>query len=204
MNSFNFSARRLFGIFAIMLAQTFVAELCQAAGVSAEKLAFEASKGSVSFLATGKPSAIKIKGEGAGPAGSLIITGHAFNGSVHFDLRTLSTGIEMRDHHMKEKYLEVDKFPDAELKFKDAVLSETNPDKIKGSAFSGTLKLHGVEKPVQGTFSSESTVQGLKINSSMTVKLSDFGIQIPSYLGITVAEDVKIDIASTVQWSAVK
>src|SRR5687767_11543187 len=41
-----------------------------------------------------------------GPSGS-----HAFDGSLAVNLRTLDTGIGLRNQHLRENYLEVDKGP---------------------------------------------------------------------------------------------
>src|SRR6476646_11230357 len=43
-----------------------------------------------------------------------------FDGSLSVDLRTLDTGIGLRNEHLREKYLEVDKGPE----FETATLSE--------------------------------------------------------------------------------
>jgi polyisoprenoid-binding protein YceI len=166
------------------------------ARAEATDFVFKAANGKVSFLAVGRPSAIKIKGEGAGAEGVLHDENHTLKGEVKFDLSTLTTGIEMRDHHMKEKYLETPKFPVATLKLTDLKVPAGNSSR---QSFSGLLTLRGIEKPVTGTFSTTEEGREIKADASFSIKLTDFKIEIPSYLGVTVAEDVQIEVQSTVE-----
>ena len=156
---------------------------------------FKPSSGKVSFLAVGRPSAIKIKGEGTGAEGTLKDENQVMKGEVKFDLSSMTTGIEMRDHHMKEKYLETPKFPMATLKFTELKVPDGN---ASNQSFKGVLSLKGIEKPVSGTFSTTMSGAEIKTEAAFTIKLTDFKIEIPSYLGVTVAEDVQIQVSSTV------
>jgi hypothetical protein len=65
-----------------------------------------ASDAHVSFQASG-PAGMKI--EGTTP--DLTVADDGTNVVVTVPLGNLNTGIALRDHHMKEKYLEVPKFP---------------------------------------------------------------------------------------------
>jgi hypothetical protein len=51
--------------------------------------------------------------------------------------------------------------------------------------------LHGKEQGVKGTYLAKDG----KIDAKFQIKLTDFGIEIPSYLGITVAETVDVQVA---------
>src|SRR5262245_42355900 len=82
---------------------------------SAVKVELHDASGSIDFFATGWPSALKIHGKGAGPAGTLTLNGSSATGSLSVDLGTLKTGIALRDRHMKEEYLQVDRYPQATL-----------------------------------------------------------------------------------------
>src|SRR6185503_8682930 len=64
----------------------------------------------------------------ASPSGS-----PAFEGSFAVDLRTLDTGISLRNDHLREKYLEVDKAPG----YDKAVLSEIDLKGLKPDAPDG-------------------------------------------------------------------
>lgn len=163
-------------------------------------------QGTTNFLALGNPSAIRIDGKGQGPEGELKAEEKGDNlllsGNLLVNLKSTDTGIALRDRHMKEKYLEVEKFENATLTVKDLVVpkSALNKDSETKLPFSGELELHGVKKPVQGDFIIKNSVQdGLKLTANFQLKLSDHGIVIPSFAGITVANQVEIHTSSTVQ-----
>lgn len=156
---------------------------------------FAADKGKVSFLAKGRPALISIQGEGEGASGELTIKEDQLSGEISFRVDTLKTGIELRDEHMQKKYLQSGEYPVAHLRIEKANL----PKGFTSGAVSvkGTLNLHGVDKEVvvDAVVSNENGLR--KIKSEFAVKLSDFKIDIPSFKGITVAEDVKIKIETS-------
>jgi len=155
-------------------------------------------QGDVQFDAIGKPSMLKIKGKGEGAVAQLQIENSVLNGTLKFKMETLNTGIDLRDEHMKEKYLQVKQYPEATLTFKDFKLPESwtlKSPTVKELTFAATLTLHGVEKPVAGTFVIEN--QKLAGHANFEIKLSDFNIEIPNYLGVKVADVVKIVVTFT-------
>lgn len=162
---------------------------------------FGNGKGSVTFQAVGKPSAIKINGTGEATKGNLALgADKKVAGVLTFDLKSLTTGIDMRDHHMKEKYLEVEKFPTAQLTIKDLAVPDSllnsTAAEAKDLAFTGKLKLKGVEKDVKGVAQIKRDGANLQLTANFSIQIEDFGIDIPKYLGITVANEVKIEVAS--------
>lgn len=153
-----------------------------------------AKGGGVEFLAIGKPSFIKIHGKGSAATGKLNVEGEKVSGQFEFELNSLATGIETRDDHMKNKYLEVGKFPKAALDLKSASpLAGWSLKKpaVKDAEFNGTLTLHGVSKPVTGKFQVSDT-GGVSVD--FKVKLTDYGVAIPQFAGITVADEVEITV----------
>ena len=124
----------------------------------------------------------------------------AFEGSLAVDLRTLDTGISLRNEHLREKYLEVDKAPG----YDKAILSEIDlkglkPDAPDGKgAFTGSLTLHGVKKTVTGPVEVRKAGTGLRVKASFPVNLSDYNISEPSYLGVGVKNTVQVEVAFTV------
>lgn len=161
--------------------------------------------GTTNFLAIGNPSAIRIDGKGEGPDGTLAAQekGESWivSGELRVNLKNTDTGIALRDRHMKDKYLEVGKFENAILSVNDLTVLKSALTKETDTKlpFTGTLDLHGVKKPVNGEFVVKSSVEGLKMTASFQLKLSDYGIVIPSFAGITVADQVEVNAASTVE-----
>lgn len=178
--------------------------------INASAAVFEIQKDTseVEFLAVGKPSMLKIKGKGAKPEGKITIDGKGVSaGEVKIDLNEFDTGMSLRNQHMKEKYLHTGEADKRYSTFKINKIGITNEMITKGGKFEdvpieGTLNLHGVDKP----FVSKATVEiggksfveiggkSFDVLTKLKLKLSDFKIDIPSYLGVTVAEDVDVDV----------
>ena len=119
--------------------------------------------------------------------GNLKVTGSAtVNGNkvsaqkIVIDLKSLSTGLDLRDDHAKNKYMEVGKYP-------EAVLTDATGENGKGT---GKLKFHGKENPVSGTYK----IVGKMLQAEFKLKMSEYGISDISYKGIGVDDDVKIEV----------
>jgi len=173
-----------------------LATLCISAFAVPQTVNLSKSKNSVEFLAVGKPAAIQIAGklkEGSSLSGTLTIDGAAVKGEASLPLAGLDTGIELRNAHMKEKYLEVQKFPKAVITLTQLTLPGVvtapsfSADKIP---FQGTLLLHGVTQPIAGTVKAKKQEKELELLFDFKVSLGEFGIEIPSYLGIQVTQAV--------------
>ena len=151
---------------------------------------FDVSKiqsSNVQWLAVGNPGFLKIESKNATLSGQLDLNGGMMSGSLVMKLDEMKTGIKLRDDHTKEKYLETSKYPDAKF-----VLEPTK----MASAFKakGMLSLHGVDKSVTWDCQAAKGGGSRKISCVSTIVLTDFNIAIPTYLGVTVAKDVKIKV----------
>jgi hypothetical protein len=119
------------------------------------------------------------------------------SGSLSVDLRTLDSGIAMRNGHMRERYLEVDKGEG----FAKAVLSEirltdAKDDSFKGAtAFSAKLSLHGTSRPVAGRAEVRREGAAMRIEASFPVSIPEFGIEKPRYLGVGVKDEVRVKVS---------
>jgi len=145
---------------------------------------------SVSFTASG-PGGLNIVGKTAD------LTVLESNGelAVRVRLSGLETGIALRDKHMKEKYLEVQKYPDAELSVPRSALRfpEANGS-VQGNA-TGTLHLHGKSKSVPFNYQVKHEGSDYQVVSDLHLNMRDFDIAIPSYLGVTVKPDVTVKVS---------
>ena len=154
--------------------------------------------GSVEFVATGWPSALKIHGKGTGPGGTLTVTDHSVSGSLAVDLASLETGISLRDRHLKEEYLQVERYPQARLTLSRLDVTLVPDGATFGAVavpFEGTLLLHGVEKPVSGLAKVSRRDSQIAVSAQFSINLGDFGVAVPKYMGITVAEKVDVKAA---------
>lgn len=121
----------------------------------------------------------------------------ALTGAVSVDLRTLDSGIGLRNTHIRDKYLEVGKGDD----YATAILSEVSiaggdPAAFEGrTTFTGTLLLHGVKKPVAGEAQIRRNRSSAKVEATFPVTLSDFAIPKPQYLGVGVKEEIQVKVS---------
>jgi len=109
-------------------------------------------------------------------------------------LANLDTGIGLRNKHMREKSLEVQKFPTAELTVPRSALRLPEGSGEGSGATPATLKLHGVSKPVNVTYKVRKEGTMYEVDGTTRIKLSDVGFEVPSYLGVTVKQDVSIQV----------
>ena len=141
------------------------------------------TKSTVSFLAVGRPAMIKIRGTGDCLAGEFKVSGKELLISAECDLRKISTGIDLRDTHMRDKYLEVKDFP-------KAFFTGSTAFKEGKSPLQGKLKVHGVEVPINGEVTGEKD----KWTFEFKTKVTDHKISVPEYLKIKVAEDILVTV----------
>lgn len=153
------------------------------------------SKSVVEFTATGSPGGFKIvgtAGEGSS-GGALQVNGTQVTGEVSVQLSTLDTGIELRTQHLKDKYLQVGQFPTAVVKLNPLTIpSPAQNFSTDGLDFTGQLLLHGESQPIKGTVAVQRQNGSIAFDFQFVVRLSDHKIEIPSFAGVSVKEDVKV------------
>jgi polyisoprenoid-binding protein YceI len=93
---------------------------------------------------------------------------------------------------MREKYLEVPKFASATLVVAKASLKlPAGGDRAESDA-SGMLTLHGQTRPVSVHYDAKGDGAGYVAHGKFHVNMNDFGIAVPTYLGVTVKPDVDV------------
>ncbi|MBI3871627.1 MAG: YceI family protein [candidate division Zixibacteria bacterium] len=139
-------------------------------------------------------------------------------GTVTVDLKTLDTGIDMRNKHMRENQLETDQYPTASFALKtvrapgDTSASADSATKLTLTAgqptkvtVAGTLTIHGVAHeitaPATVTYApagsdAKGKIPGnqLHLQTSFPLKLADYSIVRPEFLFMKVAEELTITI----------
>lgn len=100
---------------------------------------------------------------------------------VAVDLKNLSTGMGLRDDHMKNKYLEVTKYP-------EAILVAGKGGNGKGT---GKIKIRGKEKDITGTY---KAISDKEVEAKFDINLSDFDIKGIRYLGVGVKDTVSVTV----------
>lgn len=147
----------------------------------------------VTFLAVGKPSFLKIRGEGAKPAGSVTEKKDQASGEISLNLNDFTTGIAMRDTHMKEKYLETGKPGNEKAVVKLEGIPVSCLKDGQKCEVKGTLTLHGKTNPIKdASFTSSKAGDGLSVHTEFPLDLNAYEVAVPSYSGITVAGAVTV------------
>ncbi len=120
----------------------------------------------------------------------------AFDGRIEMPLGGLDTGIGLRNEHMKDNYLEIGKGPDFASAFLSSItLQGADAATVSGkTSFSGDLQVHGVTRLVQGTAEIRRQGNAIHISARLAVRLPEFGIPSPRYLGVGVRDEVQVSV----------
>lgn len=115
------------------------------------------------------------------------------NSNLYFevDLRTLDTGIGLRNRHMRENYLHTDKYPYTNYKGK-IIYTEKVSDTEQKVTVDGTMSIHGKTKPLKINGNLFKTENGYKIKAYFEVKLTDYNIEVPKLMFMKISETMKL------------
>lgn len=124
------------------------------------------------------------------------------------DLPSIKTGISLRDQHMREQYLETDKYPKTvfELtKVVSALPTKLEDGKQVQLQLEGNFSVHGVTKtitiPATVTYMKESEATRtrlpgdlLHIEATFTILLSDYSIKRPQFVILKLDDVQRINV----------
>lgn len=128
-------------------------------------------------------------------------------GKIKVAINNIKTGIDLRDEHLRsEMWLNAEKFPNAEFQLtgiKNASSNKLTDGKKVNATLVGKFSVHGITKDIEVqanlTYYKESEKTKARIagnlliaNAEFDIKLSDYGIQIPSMVVSKLNEVVKI------------
>ncbi|MBR9976432.1 MAG: YceI family protein [Bacteroidetes bacterium] len=113
------------------------------------------------------------------------------------DLRTLDTGIGLRNRHMREDYLHTDKYPHA--KFNGRIVEASSSSGKTNVKVRGTMDIHGVKRPmeVKGSFSGSG--DRLRIRTTFDVKLTEHKIEVPQFMFLKIDENMELALDFTLK-----
>ena len=144
--------------------------------------------GTAEFIAVGSPSFLKINGVG-GVVGCTLKGDKFVTGECKVFMKYLKTGMELRDKHMKEKYLLTETYEYSKLTLDKFEVKEGD------QSFSGILKIKKDSARFTGQANLTKHKESWKATLSGEVNIKDYpSIGVPSYLGITVADKVEVKI----------
>jgi hypothetical protein len=123
----------------------------------------------------------------------------ALEGSFAVDLRTLDSGITLRNAHLKDIYLEVGRGEGFDVAVLDRIrLIGADAGRAHGKvAFRGMLALHGQVREVQGTADIARNGPDVTVKIRFPLKVDAFQIAKPTYLGVGVSNDIRVEVMAT-------
>lgn len=144
----------------------------------------------INFVALG-PAGLRIEGK----SNELQVTDRPDAVVVTVPLAKLETGISLRDHHMQNKYLESQKFPNAQLAVARSAIKFPAEGQTTEGTVPATLALHGQSKTVSVHYKASRQGHAYDVKGDLKVDFREFGIEIPVYLGATVKPPVDVNVA---------
>lgn len=169
------------------LVVTFLGFASIALPIAADAHLTNASNARVGFNAVG-PAGMQI----VGSSDDLTVKEDAKGISVTVPLAKLTTGIALRDRHMREKYLEVAKFPNAELVVARSAVHEPAAGASADGDANGNMTIHGKSRAISFHYAAKREGNVLHVSGSAPLNMNDFGIETPSYMGVRVKPDVEL------------
>ena len=121
----------------------------------------------------------------------------------YIDLETLDTGIELRDKHMRDSYLETATYPFAEFTGTFLRLPDATALGTQFVTVTGTFRMHGIDQEItvdgELDFSDPEEVQ---LHASWTILLSDYDIDIPKAVFYELDNEQEIVLSATLRPSS--
>jgi polyisoprenoid-binding protein YceI len=168
-------------------------------------ISFKATGGRANFVATtnvfavdvhGKASGIQITGDLENTSDAVVVR----NVEAIVPVKALSTGMSLRDDHMRKKIFKTADGQLPDLKF---VVEEARCPRSPGSEFecnvTGNFILRGVAKPLTIALKIRDQKSKLQVAGKAMLKLTSFGIEPPEQLRVRVQDDVQFDIEFTAE-----
>jgi hypothetical protein len=171
---------------------------CLTFAVAAAASYSTSKSGSSMFIATG-PGGLKIKGNGDG----VTVSESGGNITVSAPIGDLKTGISLRDDHLK-KALKAGKDTKATLVVSRAKINLAAAEKAaaeagkkeatakceKAPSASGTFTMNGKKVSRSFRYLAKKESGGYSVFGCVDVKLTEHGLEPPSYLGVGVDDKV--------------
>jgi len=143
----------------------------------------------VQFTASG-PAGMKI----VGTTSDLAAADDGQNVTVTVTLANLTTAMELRDKHMREKYLEVQTYPTTVLTVPRAALSLPAAGASQAGDAQGTLTLHGQTRPASFHYSVANNAGSYQVDGKLHIVMTDYAMAVPTYAGLGVKPDVDVEV----------
>jgi polyisoprenoid-binding protein YceI len=110
------------------------------------------------------------------------------------DMNTLDTGNSIRDRHMRDNFLETEKFQYAFFRGTIEAIDALDTDLSCQVVVNGMMNIHGVEKPykINGTVTREN--KELVVTCYFDIALPEHNIKIPQFMFMKLAPVLQIEV----------
>jgi polyisoprenoid-binding protein YceI len=166
--------------------------LASTVAISADAKITRTGSPTVTFNAAG-PAGMKI----VGTTNDLDVDDQGAKIVIRVPLRNLATGIALRDDHMRNKYLQIGTYPNAELTVDRSALHFPTGDGIGSGDAPGSMAIHGHSKNVTFHYNLGRASGSLHVSGTVHLDVRDYSIDIPSYLGVTVKPEIDVEVQFT-------
>lgn len=114
------------------------------------------------------------------------------NSDLYFevDLRTVDTGIGLRNRHMREDYLHTDKYPYA--KFNGRIVTVKSSNNSYDVNVKGKMGIHGVKHAMNIKGVITQTDNGVRVHTEFDVNLTDHNIEVPKFMFLKIDETMQL------------
>jgi polyisoprenoid-binding protein YceI len=167
----------------------------------------EVRDGTATFDADTNVGAISVHGKSTNVRGRALVrqAGEAIvleQVQAVLAVKSISTGMGLRDEHMR-KYV----FTTTDGQVPDVTFTSDRSECAASGGdstcqVSGTLAIRGTPRPFTIALKVQKAGDGFKAKGDSTVKLSAYGIERPSQLGVTTTDDVKLHLEFTAKPAA--
>lgn len=166
--------------------------------VTAYSQTFQTQSGSVTFIS--RAPMLEFEGKSSNLTGLINIATDSLD--FYIDLNTLDTGIELRNRHMRDSYLETRKFPFAEFTGTFVPSLNMGSESEQQVVARGVFTIHGVSREidVSGSMRLQSP-EIILLKAEFQVKLSDHNITIPRVVFYELSEVQTVRIQATLSRS---
>jgi polyisoprenoid-binding protein YceI len=108
------------------------------------------------------------------------------------DMNSVTTGIGLRDRHMRENYLETVDYPFAS--FTGKVIDAKKADDGWDVTVKGDFEIHGKKNPMTINGKMIKTNDGYKVQTNFKVALTDHDIEVPSIMFKKIDENMAVEL----------
>lgn len=122
-------------------------------------------------------------------------------GLLRVDLRSLKTGIDLRDEHMRDRHLETEIYPYAFFQFVslDGIDGPVEAGRAVAGRATGWFFIHGVKRQLEAEVEfiydrGKSDESAIDATVRFTIRLDDYKIKRPKALFLKLAETIEVEV----------